>query len=307
MTFAPRTLLDLAALWTGDGGASLGITGDAGHVLAGTSYHLGRDQLKAGAYSAQLARDRAGLSNAASAIDFGQLGGSYARLQHFSRWLVAAVRSDPTKYRDIREVIYSPDGISVYRWDNNARALYRGGTGTGQGDDSHKRHTHVSMFRDSEFRDKRPLIASYFALGGGAAGQEATMLPFIDARAREVDLRAGTVLYDESGKAVRTLTAPATVVAPFISSSTYTAVFARIDGRDVLARARSADVVGPRRLPNEVEALIAAAKEAGIAEGVASVVPPPDTSPYTPADLTAARGEGYAEARSKAIAAVQAI
>ena len=31
----------------------------------------------------------------------------------FSRWLVAEVQQDRTKYRDIREVIYSPDGKTV--------------------------------------------------------------------------------------------------------------------------------------------------------------------------------------------------
>lgn len=307
MTFAPPTLIALARLWTDEGGVNLGIVGDAPHVLGGTSYHLGRNQLLPSAYSRVLPRDVAGLSDAASAIDLGRLDGSYANLQAFSRWLVERVRSMPTTYRDVREVIYSPDGQKVMRWDNHLRVLNLGGTGTGQGDNSHLTHTHISFFRDSEFRDKRPLFAPYFALGGGAAGQEETMLPMLDSRAREVTLRAGAPLFDEAGRTVRTLTAQATVVAPFISDATYTAVFASIGGKNVLVRARRADIVGPVRFTNEVEALLAQAKEAGIAEGQASATPPPDTTPHDEADLTAAKAEGYSEARAKAIAAVQAI
>jgi hypothetical protein len=72
---------------------NLGIVGDTGHVATGVSYHLGKDQLRAGAYSATLPRDKAGLSNAASACDLGKLGGSLAGLQKFSSWLVAQIRA----------------------------------------------------------------------------------------------------------------------------------------------------------------------------------------------------------------------
>jgi hypothetical protein len=162
VTFAPQTLKDLAALWVSEGGVNSGIVGDAPHVLGGTSYHLGLHQLLPSAYSRQLARDKAGLTDAASAIDLGRLDGSLGNLQKFSVWLVAAVRANQTKYRDVREVIYSPDGVKVLRWDNELKALRIGGDGTGQGDNSHRWHTHISFYRDSEFRDKRDLFAPYF-------------------------------------------------------------------------------------------------------------------------------------------------
>jgi hypothetical protein len=141
---------------------NLGIVGDTRHIIKGTSYHLGKDYLAAGAYSATLPRDRAGLSNAASAMDLGKLGGSLTGLQKFSVWLVAAVRADPQAYRDIREVIYSPDGQVVRRWDNELKALRVGGDGTGQGDNTHLYHTHISFYRDSEYRPKVALFSAYF-------------------------------------------------------------------------------------------------------------------------------------------------
>jgi hypothetical protein len=162
MTYAPPTITALMAVWTSHGGVNLGIVGDTGHVATGVSYHLGKDQLRAGAYSATLPRDKAGLSNAASACDLGKLGGSLAGLQTFSSWLVAQVRADQATYRDIREVIYSPDGTHVKRWDNELKALRDGGDGTGQGDNTHLFHTHISFYRDSEYRPKVGLFSRYF-------------------------------------------------------------------------------------------------------------------------------------------------
>lgn len=148
------------------------------------------------------------------------------------------------------------------------------------------------------------------ALGGysnvgvyGVLFHEVTpVLPFIDSRAREIDLRAGAVLIDEAGRAVKTLTAQATVVSPFICDVTYSAVFASVDGKGVLVRAKRADRVGDVRMTNEVEMLIATAKAEGFAAGKASV--PPDTTPYSAADVKAA-GDGMRErARAAAIKGV---
>ena len=106
MTFAPSTLTALAHYWTSHGGVSLGIVGDPGHVDKGTSYHLGKSQLVRGAYSAQILRDRRGLSEAASAIDLGKLDGSLTDLRTFSRWLVSEARRNAPGTRDMREIIY---------------------------------------------------------------------------------------------------------------------------------------------------------------------------------------------------------
>jgi len=46
MTYAPMTLLELAAYWKRQGGVNLGIVGDTEHQAKGVSYHLGKDQLR---------------------------------------------------------------------------------------------------------------------------------------------------------------------------------------------------------------------------------------------------------------------
>jgi hypothetical protein len=204
MTFAPPTLLELAALWTGSGGVNLGIVGDQSHTAKGTSYHLGRDQLVAGAYSATLARDRAGLSNAASAIDLGKRYGTLAGLQAFSVELVAAIRAEPAKFRDIREVIYSPDGKVVRRWDNELKALRVGGDGTGQGDDTHLFHTHISFYRDAEARDHTIAFA-------GVLDMQA---PITDPTPKIVTVADNAAWYELDGKTVLTHSASALPARP---------------------------------------------------------------------------------------------
>lgn len=159
MTFAPQTLKDLAAYWQRQGGVNLGIVGNAEHTALGTSYHLGRDQLIAGAYSAKLPRDVVGLTNAASAIDLGMLKGSLSNLQGFSRWLVAQCTTHAVGSGDVREIIYSPDGLAVQRWSGVDNQIH---SGPGNGDLSHRKHTHISYYRDSEHREKLSLFAPYF-------------------------------------------------------------------------------------------------------------------------------------------------
>lgn len=141
---------------------NLGIVGDTAHAATGVSYHLGKSQLSAGAYSIAFPRDKAGLTEAASAVDLGKFGGSFTGLRSFSTWLVDRCKAGDPGTDDIREIIFSPNGLIVQRWDNYAKKLYAGGTGTGQGDDSHKYHTHISFPRDSEFRDKIALFGRYF-------------------------------------------------------------------------------------------------------------------------------------------------
>jgi hypothetical protein len=197
MSHAPQTLRDLMRLWTEHDGANLGIVGDVAHQQKGVSYHLGKDQLKPDAYSiVQSARDRAGLSNAASAVDLGKLNGSLAQLFRFSRWLAAQCQERPQQYRDIREVIFSPDGEVVRRWDAVQQKLFVGGTGTGHGDDSHLTHTHVSFFRDSEIRDKRQLFEPFFVTEPEEPEVDAFVL---FERRTFVTARKGARLYDNGG------------------------------------------------------------------------------------------------------------
>jgi len=164
VSYAPATLLELGAFYRDQGGVNLGIVGNTAHTIG---YHLGRDRIYDGSgpgigdqdYSVRAARDRAGLSNAASAIDFGRIAGSLDELYRFSRWLVARCQAGAPGYRDVREVIYSPDGKRVQRWSGIDGLIH---TGPGNGDASHIGHTHVSYFRDSEQRSKLALVSPFF-------------------------------------------------------------------------------------------------------------------------------------------------
>jgi hypothetical protein len=171
VTVAPKTLTDLGTYWTAQGGVNLGIVGNQKHC---SGYHLGKDRIFSTCackpdgtcepgkgrndYSVTRSRDKA-VTNAAMAIDLGRLNGSLVELYTFSRWLVSQCKAG--KCPDIREVIYSPDGRTVLRWESSDNLLH---SGIGQGDSSHLTHTHISFYRDSEARDKRPYFAPFFAL-----------------------------------------------------------------------------------------------------------------------------------------------
>lgn len=163
MTYAPASILTartfIRAILTEIPVVSMGIVGDDNHTASGSSYHLGKSALRADSYTiVESARDRAGLSDAASALDFGwwsrTVAGKVHNLRTFSAWLVAQCIAGAPDTRDIREVIYSLDGSTVKRWD-------RLGIRT-TGDASHTSHTHISWFRDSEGRDKTALFRRYF-------------------------------------------------------------------------------------------------------------------------------------------------
>ena len=113
MTYAPAPLKALGAYLVAHGAVNLGIVGDTRHAAKGTSYHLGADKLAPGAYSATLARDRAGLTDAASAIDIGRVDGTLTGLRTLSAWLVAECQRGA--WPDVREVIYSLEGKVVRR------------------------------------------------------------------------------------------------------------------------------------------------------------------------------------------------
>lgn len=163
MTFAPARLVALGAYYTAQGGRNLGIVGDAAHVGRGVSYHLGADDLLDGAYSAVTPRDVAGLTNAASAIDLGAIDGSYVQLRAFSQWLVSRARANAPGTIDMREIIYSPDGVVVLQWDRERgyASLPRRLADTVL-NNSHRTHTHISYYRDSQQREKVSVFQPYF-------------------------------------------------------------------------------------------------------------------------------------------------
>jgi hypothetical protein len=163
LTYAPddlRTLQDYAHQVSGLPLTSLGIVGDQSHNSTG-GYHVGRDVLHllgrapedpGSDYSyAESLRDRAGLTNAASALDVGDFSVVHQGRQISHRNLIDAVLREVAKpghgrAADIREMIYeSPEESgTIKRWD----ALGVRNTG----DSTHRVHTHFSFFRDAEGR-----------------------------------------------------------------------------------------------------------------------------------------------------------
>ena len=141
---------------------SLGIVGNKKHLRG---YHLGRDRIFGPKgegkkdYSLVLARDRRGLSDHASAMDIG----NFKRLRELSIWLVAEARRSAADTRDIREIIYSPDGKIVLRWDRKRGVNSK--PEPGEADDTHLTHTHVSWFRDTPEADKTAIFKRFFEGG----------------------------------------------------------------------------------------------------------------------------------------------
>lgn len=154
MTYAPQSLKDAQVYLKGKTSlpwVSLGIVGDENHY---GGYHQGKGNVPVGDYSRdESPRDERGLTGAASALDIGK----FSRLRDLSLWIVAQCKAGAADTKDIREVIYSPDGRTVKRWD---RLGHRS-----SGDSSHLTHTHISYFRDSENRDKTGLFRRFFGDG----------------------------------------------------------------------------------------------------------------------------------------------
>lgn len=172
MSFAPGRILEVRHLFqavTDLSNVQLGVVGSATHANKGTSYHLGKDLLKASAYSiVESLRDKRGLSDAASALDIGYFTiktsrGTF-RNRDMTKWIVAECKADAPDTRDIREIIYSPDGRVVKRYDALGMRS--------SGDDSHLSHDHFSWFRDSEKRDKTSIFRRWLTLIGAIEGDD---------------------------------------------------------------------------------------------------------------------------------------
>ncbi len=206
MSYAPATISALGAYWTRQGGVNSGIVGGSGHTRG---YHLGKDRIYDGSgpgqggadYSVQTSRDKAGLSNAASALDLGRLDGSLANLREFNRWFVARCRVNAAGTRDVREVIYTADGRTVLRWDRQRG--YNSAPRPGESDPSHLWHTHISFYRDSEERGKVDLFRPYFETQTEAdmptittyiPGQVATVMAADGAKVRSAPTLAADVI-----------------------------------------------------------------------------------------------------------------
>ncbi|MBP1784535.1 MULTISPECIES: hypothetical protein [Micromonospora] len=170
--------------------AEVGIVGDPNHR---GGYHCGSDRVVTNDYSVvESTRDRSGLTLYASALDVGTFsvrsGGGTHNLRTFSTWMVAQCVANAADTRDIREIIYSPDGRTVRRWDRLGRRT--------SGDSSHLYHTHFSFFRDSTKagRDLTPLFRRYLT----AIGMIATAKP-------EDDMEQTDRLIKDTGSKNRTV------------------------------------------------------------------------------------------------------
>lgn len=159
MSYAPQNLLDVrdyVQTQTGLSDDDLGIVGDEDHE---TGYHLGKDRTTSRDYSRQLARDIAGLTNAASASDIGK----FARLMALTAFLLDKAKSgqakDPATGKSLIRAINGPaaDG-RAYRWDSQdgwkPEIKAKG--------DSHETHVHIEWFRDTEFMPKVWLFRGFF-------------------------------------------------------------------------------------------------------------------------------------------------
>jgi hypothetical protein len=157
VSYAPAPLLEARTYLlarTGLAPAAVGIVGDQAH---GYGYHLGRDRLPSGDYSTRTARDIAGLSDAAAALDIGQYGGLWRLTEH----LVHEARNG--RLPDVREIIGPLRDGRAYRWDHLANwTAVRRAEG-----DSHEGHIHLSYYRDSERRSKLAPFVAFFGDSGG--------------------------------------------------------------------------------------------------------------------------------------------
>jgi hypothetical protein len=299
LSTAPRSITELAAFWTAKGGVNLGIVGNMRHC---GGYHLGADRIfgtcacrpdgdcvkgmGVNDYSLRLPRDRAGLTNAASALDLGRLDGSLKQLYRFSVWLVAQCKARAPETDQIREVIYSPDGETVRRWDNHLRRSFLGGNGTGQGDDSHKSHTHISFHRDTEKRSKVAIFAPYFYPLPDTGVEPVQSFPTPEERTLVRVARLGH-LYDNSATAANDNTVTVDPSREFVLvgyySDTIRIVGYEPPGGDTGARSKAMFV-----------------KKSDITETRVEKV-------YSQADLRDARNTSYNEGRGDVIAAGQGV
>ena len=284
MSTSPATLTALSAFWRAQGGVMLGIVGNKAHT---SGYHLGKDRIFDGAgpgigwndYSVKLPRDKAGLTNAASAIDLGKLGGSLANLRTFSKWLVGQCIAKADATGDIREIIYSPDGVKVQRYSGVDGKIH---TGPGNGDLSHRTHTHLSYFRDSQARSKVPAFAPYFAT------PEDTVKSFIVPEQHTLAMiKDGTWLYQDNSLAANPQNINLSPARELVLVGTFSA--------EVSIVAYETPAGDANAVSNAL--FVRTADIAGTSIEV----------PCDQADLDAANAKGYATAKAKATAAVGAI
>jgi hypothetical protein len=317
VSYAPQTIKDAMAMWVAGGGVNSGIVGDDEHRDR-PSYHNGwdaaleryipifganvtMDEVASRDYTYRLARDKV-RSNAASAMDLGRVNGTLTGLRAFSNWLVKQCLANPTKYRDIREIIYSPDGVVVRRWSQPDNRVYDVPL-TSDVAKSHLWHTHVSFYRDSESRDKTFIFAPYFTPPDTATEDPVGININLAATHDPNPLDAfGTAsIVGDNHRAIRI--SDGRMVA--IANGTALGV---VQKGVIVAPAPTWAVVGEAVVVYNLsgEATVSPARDIGTTFKALPVPPAPvDTSPFSQADVDAAkkaaRGAALEEARAAAI------
>lgn len=184
MTNAPADLLGFRVgvqQRTGLTAVEVGIVGDSAHAATG-GYHEGlTDLTRAGVintdYSVRLPRDKAGLTESASAFDIGYRwprGGNAAWLR-FNNLFAADLRANHPALAAVRAINYSPDGTRKVRIDRENGWREQSTT------DVVDIHTHGEMYRDTEGKRQAALdrllqlidaaIANTTPPGGDMAGE----------------------------------------------------------------------------------------------------------------------------------------
>lgn len=134
-----------------------GILGDAAHFAHG-GYHVPRQSCPSGDYSVQLAKDKLGKADCASALDVSL---PPDLMQACTRRLVAAAKAHDPRLAAVREFCGTLDGKQTFPWQLTPTD---GGEGVGTWDDSHLWHIHLSILR--EYADDEAVllpIADVFA------------------------------------------------------------------------------------------------------------------------------------------------
>jgi hypothetical protein len=178
MTTTPADLLAIRAYLLPRTGLDANGLGIQHFSPDGGGYHEGNDLLgQAGRRDSDYSkrespRDRPG-TNDASGIDIGDFNHGGRTLHGLTVFLLARCAAGDPRCHEIREIIYSLDGVTVHRYD----ALGIRSTG----DSSHLYHDHVSFFRDSLGRRDRAdnflgLLVEFFDGGDDMTPEEHSLL-----------------------------------------------------------------------------------------------------------------------------------
>lgn len=160
MSVAPQTLIDLRhdlAARTGRAGKNFGIRGTMKPGSWG--FHFGRGEIYGPIgkgdrdYSVRHVRNKAGLTNSSSGFDIRLPVGQLKKLVAYLIDLQATGKDLGMLY----EVIGPDAAGKATRWAVDTKWKPTDGS------NDHEWHIHIGWFRDTEFRDKRPLFDAFFA------------------------------------------------------------------------------------------------------------------------------------------------